>query len=318
MKEGLRVAVAGANGIGKHHAKWFDQAGAQVVGFLGSNEQSITATSQVLREVFPFSGRGYWDLDQMLAEETPDILDVCLPNEAHFDCVQRALKQGCHVLCEKPMVWDPQGASQAQAQTLVDLARRCDRHLGICTQYAAATPQYLQLYESARGSLANIETFYAEMETVARGRRRTAEEIWVDMGPHPLSVLLAWIPDDVIEPASLQVEMVDGETRARFDFVDSKGSCSCEVVVRDLIGGQPMRRFGANGFLVECTGRSTADGIYRSVLSAGGKELMGEDFMSLLVAQYVQVVKGPDLSPLVTGEIGLRNLSLQLQILQGA
>ena len=45
---------------------------------------------------------------------------------------------------------------------------------------------------------------------------------------------------------------------------------------------------------------------------------MGEDFMSLLVAQYVQVVKGRDLSPLVTGEIGLRNLSLQLQILQGA
>ena len=90
MEEVLRVAIAGASGIGKHHAKWFHQAGAQVVGFCGSNEASVAATSKALKGLFPFSGRGYWDLDQMLAEETPDLLDVCLPNEAHFDCVQRA------------------------------------------------------------------------------------------------------------------------------------------------------------------------------------------------------------------------------------
>ena len=32
MEEVLRVAIAGASGIGKHHAKWFHQAGTQVVG----------------------------------------------------------------------------------------------------------------------------------------------------------------------------------------------------------------------------------------------------------------------------------------------
>lgn len=320
MQEMLRVAIAGASGIGKHHAKWFHQAGAQVVGFWGSSEESVAATSQVLCDLFPFAGQGYCDLDQMLAEESPDLLDVCLPNEAHFDCVQRAFEQGCHVLCEKPMVWHPEGGgqTQAEAQALVDLARQVDRRLGICTQYAAALPHYLQLYESTRGPLVEVESFFAEMETVARGRRRSATEIWVDMGPHPLSLLLAWMPTGSIEPASLQVDLADGETRARFDFVDSMGSRPCEIVVRDLLGGQPVRRFGVNGFLVDCTGRPAADGTYCSVLSTGEVELVGEDFMSLLVSQFIEAVRQPDLAPLVPGEVGLRNLELQLQILQSA
>ena len=58
MEEVLRVAIAGASGIGKHHAKWFHQAGAQVVGFCGSNEASVAATSKALKGLFPFSGRG--------------------------------------------------------------------------------------------------------------------------------------------------------------------------------------------------------------------------------------------------------------------
>ncbi len=317
MEEVLRVAIAGASGIGKHHAKWFHQAGAQVVGFFGSNDASVAATSKALKGLFPFSGRGYWDLDQMLAEETPDLLDVCLPNEAHFDCVQRAFERGCHVLCEKPMVWHPGGASQTrtQGQALVNLSRVADRRLGVCTQYAASLPHYLQLYEAARGPLDNIESFYAEMETVARGRRRTAEEIWIDMGPHPLSLVLAWMPAGTIEPASLQVDLRDAETRTRFDFVGPWGTCPCEIVVRDLIEGQPMRRFGLNDFLVDCTGRAV-DGVYCSVLSTEETELVGEDFMSLLIAQFAEAVQQPDLLSLVPGEIGLRNLELQLQILQ--
>ena len=41
-----------------------------------------------------------------------------------------------------------------------------------------------------------------------------------------------------------------------------------------------------------------------------------EDFMSLLIAQFMSCVKTPAFSPLVSGEIGARNLDLQLQILQ--
>ena len=76
-----------------------------------------------------------------------------------------------------------------------------------------------------------------------------------------------------------------------------------------------MRRFGLNDFLVDCTGRAV-DGVYSSVLSTEETELVGEDFMSLLIAQFAEAVQQPDSLSLVPGEIGLRNLELQLQILQ--
>ena len=320
MERDLRVVIAGASGIGKHHAKWFHRVGAQVVGFLGRSRESVAATERVLRDIFPFSGQGYWDLDQLLTQEVPDVVDVCLPNEAHFDCVKCALERGCYVLCEKPLVWHSDGAEQTQmqARALVDLARQTNLHLGVCTQYAAALFYYRQLYEKARGSLATIESFYAEMETLARGRRRGAEEVWIDMAPHPLSMLLAWMPDGVIEPASLEVVSGSGEVQARFSFADSTGSCRCEIIVRDLHAGQPLRRFGVNGFLVDCTGRSAPDGTYCSVLSTGESELIGDDFMSLLIARFAEAAVQPTRVPLISGEVGLRNLELQLQVLQNA
>lgn len=320
MERPLRVAIAGASGIGKHHAKWFHRVGAQVVGFLGRSRESAAATERVLRDIFPFAGRSYWDLERLLTEEEPDVVDICLPNEAHFDCAKCALERGCHVLCEKPLVWHSDGAQQTQmqARALVDLARQTNLHLGVCTQYAAALPSYRQLYEEVRGPLTTIESFYAEMETLARGRRRCAAEVWIDMAPHPLSMLLAWMPDGAIEPASLQVVLAGGEARACFNFANSAGSCRCEIIVRDLYAGQPLRRFGVNDFLVDCTGRSAPDGTYCSVLSTGEAELIGDDFMSLLIAQFAAAAVQPQLAPLVSGAVGLHNLELQLQVLQNA
>ena len=52
------------------------------------------------------------------------------------------------------------------------------------------------------------------------------------------------------------------------------------------------------------------------MLSSGAIEDVGEDFMSLHIAQFMSCVKDSTFAPLVSGEIGARNLELQLQILQ--
>ena len=103
------------------------------LAFWAAVEESATATERVLRDIFPFSGQGYWDLNRLLTEEVPEVVDVCLPNEAHFDYVKCALERGCHVLCEKPLVWHSDGAEQTlmQARALVDLARQTNLHLGM-------------------------------------------------------------------------------------------------------------------------------------------------------------------------------------------
>ena len=320
MGTGLRVAVAGASGIGKHHAKWHHAAGSEVVAFLGSSESSCRRTAAGLAELFGYDGRWYCDMAELLAREEPDIVDVCTPNHLHVEGTTAALEAGCHVLCEKPIVWEDGVAAPEllnRARQLVHLAEERDRLLGICTQYAVSLPQYGRLYELEGGREGPPTGFLAELETLSRGRERDSEAIWEDMGSHPLSLLLAWIPEGEIEAGSLQVESQGSGFHATFDFVDGVDRCAVDLCVRDRPDGKPLRRFGVNGVIADCEGRADANGVYRAVLSCGGHEVVEEDFMARLIREFSEAVTGGGPPP-VAGSIGVRNLELQLEILEAA
>lgn len=46
--------------------------------------------------------KAYSNIDEMLANETIDIVDVCTWTAAHAECVIAAANAGCNVMCEKP------------------------------------------------------------------------------------------------------------------------------------------------------------------------------------------------------------------------
>jgi predicted dehydrogenase len=312
----LRVAVVGASGIGKHHAKWYHLAGCQVVGFLGTSPSSCRSTAQSLQALFGFEGRGYCDWDELIQDGRPDLVDVCAPNAQHAEYIGRALDVGCHVLCEKPLVWrDGMAADNLlhTASDLVDKAEALGRCFGVCTQYAAGLSHYEQLYADQRGTLGPITSFKAEMETLARGRRRSPGDVWADMGSHPLSLLLGWMPSGYIEKASLRPDFSARQARVQFDFIDGNNLCRCDIVVRDIDEGVPLRRFGVNGFVVDCQGKNDADGVYRIALSHRDREILEQDYMSLLIENFVSACRMGD-TPMVPAALGARNLELQLAI----
>lgn len=315
-----KVAVIGASGIGKHHAKWHHQSGSEVVAFLGSNADRCAQTQKTLSELFGFSGCGYWQLDRLLQETAPDIVDVCSPSHLHGRHVAAALEAGCHVLCEKPFVWDEGTATDGllkQADALIETAAGKGLKLGVCTQYAAGIGHYERMYTDACGPVQEITEFYAEMETLSRGRTRDAAALWTDMGSHPLSLLLAWMPEGRIEAGSLRAEFGPNEASVEFVFAAQGQACTCRVIVRDIDGGVPLRRFGVNGYVVDCAGKNDAQGVYRIALQAGRQEVLWDDYMSLLIGQFTQAVR-QDAKPLVDGRTGRHNLALQLQILAAA
>ena len=317
MDRTLKIVIAGASGIGKHHAKWHHEIGNNVVGFLGRDDKRCKATLAGLKEIFDFSGHGYWDFECLLDEVQPDIVDICTPHELHYDLTIKALTAGAHVLCEKPLFWSKDlapAAILAQAWKMVDLAQQQQRILGVCTQYAASLPHYFDLYEKERGTFDHPVCFYAEMETLARGQSRDVHELWIDMGSHPLSLLLSFMPEGTIDPDSLRVEFRNHQAHVQFIFVDKKNRCQCEIIVRDIEAGQPRRSFGVNEFLVNCSGRPDRQGVYRSVLQRDNQELISEDSMASLIRQFDNTVAGHDKTPLVPGVLGYRNLELQLQI----
>jgi predicted dehydrogenase len=66
----------------------------------------------------------YAEVDDILADPTLDIIDVCLPPSRHADVAIAALKAGKHVFCEKPIA-----LKAADGRRMVEVADRCGKLL---------------------------------------------------------------------------------------------------------------------------------------------------------------------------------------------
>ncbi len=64
----------------------------------------------------------YDNLDELVADPTLDVIDICLPPSAHANAAVKALGAGKHVLCEKPM-----SLTVADCQRMVRAAQLADR-----------------------------------------------------------------------------------------------------------------------------------------------------------------------------------------------
>ena len=312
MPDPPRVAIIGASGIGRHHANWHDAVGSQVVAFVGTTPERCHETTKLLEQTFGYQGKSYTSVDEMLQRARPDIVDICSPNFTHYHAASRALDAGCHVLCEKPLVWDDNLSAQQmidQAMHLKRLAGRSGRHFGMCSQLVALLPQYDQL-------LPGTETprhFQALMETSGTPRR-SGREVWVDMGSHPISLVIARYPSARLDPATVKVHFEEREAKVAFDIIANDDRCTCEITVSDL-SGPPLRRcFGFDHHCVDLSGKPGEDGYYRAVLDGAGGETVGPDPMHLLIQQFTRVVAGDEQKPLVSAETALQNLQIQLEV----
>ncbi|WP_062297640.1 Gfo/Idh/MocA family protein [Demequina maris] len=100
MGDVLRVAVVGTGGWGAQHARIFSRRrDTALVGIVGRDPGRTAARAAA------FDTTPYTDLDAMLDDARPDLVTVCLPNEAHFDPTLRLLRRDVPLLVEKPLVF---------------------------------------------------------------------------------------------------------------------------------------------------------------------------------------------------------------------
>ena len=98
MSRKLRVATVGTGYFSRfHYNAWHDMADVDLVGVC--NRTLTGAEDFAARYDIPAS---FDDLDQLLAETSPDILDIITPPETHVDFVRKALKHDVTVICQKP------------------------------------------------------------------------------------------------------------------------------------------------------------------------------------------------------------------------
>ncbi|MDH7571306.1 MAG: Gfo/Idh/MocA family oxidoreductase [Armatimonadota bacterium] len=321
MSEALRIGIVGAGKIGKQHAKWYLMSGCQVVGFVGSTPESVARTGRELQEMLGVEVPGFTSVAQLVAQAHPAAVSVCSPHALHCRHTLEAVEAGLHVLCEKPLVWDD---AKSPEEMLRDARRMCEAAaargviLGMNAQYVAGIPAYQQWYEEVRGPLTRVEQFEGVMQSRGRGGGAEFEQIWVDLGSHPISLILKWSPGVQLDSESISCQIARKEVIARFRCVSAVGNvCHCEIRLGNVPEGALQRRFGANGFVLDVAGRNDAQGVYRAYLSDGKSERECPDFMHTNIAEFVRAVRCGG-QPLVGPEDALRNLEWQLEILRRA
>jgi predicted dehydrogenase len=113
----IGAAVIGSGFIGTVHIEALRRIGVQVRGLLGSSYDR--GAEAAARLGVP---KTYRDLDELLADDTIDVVHVTSPNREHFPQVKQILASGKHVNCEKPLAMDI-----GESAELVRLAEEAQR-----------------------------------------------------------------------------------------------------------------------------------------------------------------------------------------------
>lgn len=316
----LRVAVIGARGIGRHHAKWYALCGCDVVAFVGANEARLSETANMLRQLFGFDGRAYTDCAEMLRIERPDAVSVCTPHNLHYEHTMLALSYGAHVMCEKPIVWD----ERLSHDELLSLAHRMSEEakarkllLAVNTQYAALAERLREFFAEVYGAWKMPSSFEMHMEARSIGRDESGLGLWMDLSAHPISVLLRLFPEHEIDLDSVEPLEVNSCIRVRFKLHRcdvANRLINCLLTLRRVNGdGIIQRLVRLDGFTATIGGRNDESGIYRSCISSGSFERIYEDFMHTSIRRFVEAIKGIG-QPLCTADEGIRNLKWQLKL----
>ena len=109
----MRIAIVGSGYIARVHARVARELGSEVVGVCGRTLTSAAAFGV---------GAAYDSLSRLLAEQRPDVLHICTPNNLHAEQAIAAFAAGAHVLCEKPLA-----TSSSDALRMIEAASKARR-----------------------------------------------------------------------------------------------------------------------------------------------------------------------------------------------
>ena len=110
----MKIALIGIGGMG----------GCHYFNYKSIPEAEIIAVADVRTEMAKEKVAGtntkvYATMEELLANEKPEMIDICTPSYLHADLAIKALEAGCHVLCEKPMT-----LNTTDAQRVLDAAEK--------------------------------------------------------------------------------------------------------------------------------------------------------------------------------------------------
>ncbi len=297
--EKLKVAILGASGIGKFHARDFSNAGCDVCAILGSSKESSIKTAEMLKEKFRINAKPYYEIEELLKEKL-DAAAICTPPLLHEEQARKCLQRGLHVLCEKPFVFNKNYQGYEITKKLFESAERKGKILTVNTQWPCILENLEKYIE-----INKIREFSMYMEPGTKGIGLITE-----MVPHMNSMLIRLVPGGKATNIDFLVLRED-EIKVRFDYDNGKNNCKVEYDIRFKADRPRAVVFNINKHMFE---RAIGDN-YQQFLLHGNEKIVIPDPFSGSINKFIAATSGA-YSPLISEEEILENVKLQDEIIK--
>lgn len=176
-----RVGVIGVGHLGQHHARVYTELlGAQLVGVVDVNESRAGAIADSLG-VPSFS-----DIDDFISRARPDAVSVVVPTSMHFEVAEKILKNGIHVLIEKPVT-----TTVNEAERLLRMAADLDLVLQV---------GHIERFNSAVQYISKIihEPLFLQSRRLGPFSPRISDVgVVLDLMIHDIDIILSLVHSDI-------------------------------------------------------------------------------------------------------------------------
>ncbi len=142
----MKIGVVGAGFMGSVHLGAYAQMpGVEVVGVADARPETAGAGAALV------GARSYSSYEALVAAESVEVVDVCLPTPLHRDVALRVAREGRHLILEKPLARD-----LAEAEEILDACSGSEGRLFV-GHVVRFFPEYVRIREMVRnGELGTV------------------------------------------------------------------------------------------------------------------------------------------------------------------
>lgn len=234
----IRVGFIGTGGMAQVHAKQLLEL--EEVEISAITDISAEARERMVKKFDLQSVKQFPEYHEMLDQADLEAVVICSPHSLHFQQATDVLKNGLHVLIEKPMT-----CSSSEAEQLIETANQSGKIMQVSYQ-RHFQPEFIYIHEAIkRGEIGEITSItaslYQQWRNGTTGSWRQNPKLsgggfLMDSGSHIIDVLL-WssglTPAEVHSQLSLQGAPVEIDTFSSIRFKEGA------VAGLNLVGCSP-------------------------------------------------------------------------------
>ncbi len=205
--EPLRLGIIGTGGMSRVHGRQLKAL--KEVKIEAIADPSESQRNRFCEETGVTPKRVFDKYEQMLEDMALDAVVICSPHTLHYQQAKEALKRGCHVLLEKPMV-----CASAQCKELIELAHAKNRIMQVSYQrHFQPDFQYIKetIQNGTIGKLTSVNaSLYQDWHTLTENTWRqnpalSGGGMLMDSGSHIIDVVL-WVTGQDVTDLSTFIE----------------------------------------------------------------------------------------------------------------